>query len=202
MPNIQLQIDGVCKYGQFDSRRTALLFKPGNYSVDAKVGFYLQVLGLGQTPDAVVLSGLHSTDRGNVTQTFWRAAENLSSTASFWAVSQGTSFRRIHAKGELSIFAGGWASGGFDADCKVETKVGAGGQQQWFSRNSEFGSWDGGAWNIVFVGCPGMANKGPKPPYTAVDKAPLMAEKPYLYIDDFGKLLRDGSGFENGQCGD
>ena len=187
MDNIQTQIDSVCRYGQFDQKRCALLFKPGTYNVDAKVGFYMQVLGLGQTPDAVTLSGLHSTDRGNVTQTFWRAAENLSATTSFWAVSQGTSFRRIHAKGGLSIFAGGWASGGFDADCKVDGQVGAGGQQQWFSRNGDFGGWGGGVWNIVFVGCPKAPTKWPVD--TAVDKTPLIAEKPYLYIDDSGNYF-------------
>ncbi len=185
MNNIQAQIDGVCRLWTVRRwQRCAVLFKPGTYSVDAKVGFYMQVLGLGQTPDAVTLSGLHSTDKGNVTQTFWRAAENLSSTTSFWAVSQGTSIRRIHAKGGLSIFAGGWASGGFDADCKVDGQLGAGGQQQWFSRNSELGSWSGGAWNVVFVGCPKAPTKWPVD--TAADTAPLIAEKPYLFVDNTG----------------
>ncbi|HWB58620.1 MAG TPA: hypothetical protein VG733_03975, partial [Chthoniobacteraceae bacterium] len=197
MNNIQQQIDGVSRYGQFDGRRCALLFKPGNYKVDAKVGFYDQVLGLGQTPDAVVLDGLHSTDHGNVTQTFWRAAENLSSPTVFWAVSQGTSIRRIHARGNLSIYAGGWASGGFDADCKVDGNLEAGGQQQWFSRNSELGGWAGGAWNIVFVGVPNTGKLrydgktktyGPIqwPVDTGVDQAPLIAEKPYLFVDNSG----------------
>ena len=89
MSDIQGKIDAVTKFGQFDTKRCAMLFKPGEYKVDAKVGFYVQVLGLGQTPDAVSLSGLSSTDKGNVTQTFWRAAENVSSSKCYWAVSQG-----------------------------------------------------------------------------------------------------------------
>ena len=37
---------------QFGSQRYALLFKPGTYNVDANVGFYTQVAGLGLSPDA------------------------------------------------------------------------------------------------------------------------------------------------------
>lgn len=199
---IQAQTDPIAKTqsdegkDQFNNNRYALLFKPGNYGdIDIPVGYYTQVLGLGQTPDAVTFTGKgpHSCHYGFVTQTFWRAVENLTVTNSseyYWGVSQGAELRRVWVPGnKLSLFSGGYASGGFTADCKVAKEVGAGGQQQWFSRNSEFGHWSGGVWNLVFVGCPGINSSWPKPPFTAIDKTPVMAEKPYLYIDGAGNYF-------------
>ena len=207
--NIQAQTDPISKgqvnegRDQFNSNRYAFLFKPGNYgNLDIPVGYYMQILGLGQTPDAVVFTGKgpHSSQYGMITQTFWRSVENFSvnnSSEYYWGVSQGADMRRIDVPGnKLSIFSGGFASGGFTADCKINGVVGAYGQQQWMSRNSEFGSWDGGAWSIVFVGVPHMdkliAHKKDAlqpikwPIDTGVEKTPLMAEKPYLYIDASG----------------
>ncbi|MFC0850242.1 hypothetical protein ACFH04_41960 [Streptomyces noboritoensis] len=74
----------------------ALLFKPGSYNVDANVGFYTQVAGLGLTPDAVTINGAVHAEadwfQGNATQNFWRSAENLSVNpnggSDRWAVSQ------------------------------------------------------------------------------------------------------------------
>ena len=43
--------------GQFVDSRYALMFKPGTYTVDVPVGYYTQVLGLGDSPDDVVFSG-------------------------------------------------------------------------------------------------------------------------------------------------
>ena len=60
-----------------------MLFKPGTYNVDANVGFYTQVAGLGLSPDAVTINGAVHAEadwfrRQNATQNFWRSAENLS----------------------------------------------------------------------------------------------------------------------------
>ena len=33
------------------------MFKPGTYTVDVPVGYYTQVLGLGDSPDDVIFSG-------------------------------------------------------------------------------------------------------------------------------------------------
>ena len=46
----------------------------------------------------------------------------------------------------------GWASGGWMSDSVIDGNVDAGSQQQWISRNSEWGSWTGANWNMVFVG--------------------------------------------------
>ncbi|CAK0850827.1 unnamed protein product, partial [Prorocentrum cordatum] len=45
---------GEANHGQFSSRRFAFLFKPGTYSANVPVGYYTQVLGLGQDPDDVL----------------------------------------------------------------------------------------------------------------------------------------------------
>src|SRR5438046_2091002 len=53
---IQKQIDAVYatqEHNEFGQQRNALLFLPGNYSVDVPVGFYTEVMGLGASPDAV-----------------------------------------------------------------------------------------------------------------------------------------------------
>ena len=43
--------------GHFSSERLAFLFKPGRYAVDAKIGYYTSVSGLGASPDDVVFAG-------------------------------------------------------------------------------------------------------------------------------------------------
>src|SRR6202453_1317581 len=196
MKNIQAQIDTVAakqQNAQFEDARYAYLFKPGTYNLNVQVGFYMQVLGLGQTPDAVAITGdvrSNSTlPENNVTCAFWRSVENFSFTGKDfgWALSQGTDMRRIHAHGDVSLSTGGWASGGFIADCKIDGKLDGGTQQQWFTRNSDVGTCTGGTWNMVYVGVPNAPSKWPI--NTAVEKTPLIAEKPYLFIDDAGKYF-------------
>lgn len=87
-----------------------------------------------------------------------------------------------------STWAGGWASGGYMADSIVDRQVLPGSQQQWLSRNSKWGSWANGVWNMVFVGCDNAPSDGnyPKEPYTTVDQTPIIREKPYLYVQGQG----------------
>ncbi|MGW4487569.1 RICIN domain-containing protein [Amycolatopsis sp. NPDC004368] len=182
---------------QFGSQRYAVMFKPGTYSADVNVGFYTQVLGLGLSPDAVTINGAVHVEADwfppqNATQNFWRGAENLSVNptggADRWAVSQAAPYRRMHVRGDLQLDDGGWASGGWISDSKIDGQVRSGSQQQWISRNSQFGSWNGSNWNMVFVGVNGAPqNTFPSPPYTTVGQAPVVREKPFLYIDSAGK---------------
>ncbi|HXI84375.1 MAG TPA: coagulation factor 5/8 type domain-containing protein [Verrucomicrobiae bacterium] len=197
---IQRRLDAVFstqERNQFGPDRYALLFKPGKYDLDVQVGFYTQVIGLGKSPDDVAITGAVRSKanwmRGNATCNFWRSAENLSVTPTqddkinIWAVSQGTALRRVHIKGDLNLSDGGWSSGGFIADSKIDGHTNSGTQQQWLSRNTAFGSWTGGAWNMVFVGTVNPpAGAWPSPPYTVIDNTPLIREKPYLFIDDNG----------------
>ncbi|MGN9816815.1 RICIN domain-containing protein [Streptomyces sp. SD11] len=180
---------------QFGTARKAFLFKPGTYDANANVGFYTQVAGLGLSPDDVNIRGsVHAEAdwfQGNATQNFWRSAENLSVTPTSgtdrWAVSQAAPYRRMHLRGNLQLDDGGWSSGGYMADTKIDGQVRSGSQQQWLSRNTEWSSWTGSNWNMVFVGAQNApANTFPSPPYTTVDRAPVTREKPFLYVDAAG----------------
>ncbi|MFF1607371.1 RICIN domain-containing protein [Amycolatopsis sp. NPDC058278] len=181
---------------QFGSQRYAVMFKPGTYANDVNVGFYTQVLGLGLSPDAVTVNGAVHVEADwfppqNATQNFWRGAENLSVNpnggADRWAVSQAAPYRRMHVRGDLQLDDGGWASGGWISDTKIDGQVRSGSQQQWISRNSQFGSWNGSNWNMVFAGVQGApANTFPSPPYTTVAQTSVVREKPFLYIDGAG----------------
>ncbi|WP_405592418.1 adenylyl cyclase [Streptomyces sp. NBC_01190] len=199
---IQAQVDAVFatqQSNQFGTERFALAFKPGTYTVDINVGFYTHVLGLGDSPDDVVINGHVTVDaqwlEGNGTQNFWRAAENLSIVPpdglERWAVAQAGPMRRVHVKGNMTLWpsppGNQWSSGGFLADSVVDGQVESGSQQQWLSRNDTFGSWTGANWNMVFLGVQGApAQSFPTPPYTTVDQTPVVREKPFLTVDRHG----------------
>jgi hypothetical protein len=175
--------------------------------------------------------------------TFWRSAENFATTPNLkgilpdtspidsntmlWAVSQASPLRRVCINGSLWLFQvqkqpdgsyqAGWASGGFMADCPITGNVNAGSQQQWVSRNCNMANWNGGAWNMVFVGCigniPPTSTNGQSfpinppfigysnhPAFTNVAKSPVIAEKPYitfsngLYYLQIPNVEKDKSG--------
>lgn len=178
---------------QFGSQRYAVLFKPGTYSADVNVGFYTQVAGLGLSPDAVNINGAVHAEadwfQGNATQNFWRDAENLSVTpnggSDRWAVSQAAPYRRMHVRGNLKLDDGGWSSGGFISDSKIDGQIQSGSQQQFLTKNTRMGSWSGSNWNMVFVGDQGAPAQS-FPTYTTVPAAPVNREKPFLYVDDAG----------------
>jgi hypothetical protein len=185
---------------QFADRRVAHLFKPGAYSVHDDVGFYTSVAGLGQNPDDVTINGdvtvdaFNASDQGQALQNFWRSAENLainpSSGNNRWAVAQAAPFRRIDVHGGLQLFPAsfGFASGGYIADTKVSGQAASVSQQQWYTRDSNLGSWDGGVWNMVFSGTSGApANTFPNPPETTLGTTPVSRDVPYLYLDNTGK---------------
>jgi hypothetical protein len=180
---------------QFGPGRYAFLFNPGKYNVDVNVGFYTEVLGLGLTPDDVSITGqVHSEAdwmRGNATQTFWRSIAGMAVTppegTNRWATSQATPFRRMHIKGNLVLDDGGWSSGGFIADSRIDSTIISGSQQQYFTRNSYMGKWKGASWNMVFVGDVNSPSESwPKPPYTVVSETPVIREKPFLFVDTKG----------------
>jgi hypothetical protein len=201
MPDIQQRIDAVFarqEKGEFISNRYAYLFKPGKYNLDVQMGFYMQAVGLGQSPDDVSIAGAVRSKatwkKGNATVNFWRCVDNLSvfptldHNIDVWAVSQGTALRRVHVKGNLNLSDHGWSSGGFTADCRIDGQVDAGSQQQWLARNSDWASWRGGAWNMVFVGDSNPPpGSWPDKPYTVIEKTPIIREEPYLVIDSVGQ---------------
>ena len=199
-------------HSEFGDGRYAILLRPGAYKLDIPVGFYTQVLGLGASPDDTrVVGNVHSDAafaNNNATTTFWRAVEGFSVTPTGgtmqWAVSQGVAFRRMHVLGDLVLHQhGGWASGGWISDSEIDGNVGSGSQQQWISRNSEWKSWTGTNWNMVFVGVKGApASTWPKPAYTTVAQSPVVREKPFLQLNAKGawsvrvpSLARNASGY-------
>ncbi|WP_336921002.1 adenylyl cyclase [Aquipuribacter sp. SD81] len=183
-----------------------------------KVGYYTEVIGLGADPGDVVINGAVEVynqcfdDPTNpefvgcfALNNFWRGISNLTidvntagqggceASANFWAVSQAVSMRRVDVQGPtltLMDYCTGpsFASGGFIADSRAETVVN-GSQQQWYARNSEFGTWSNAVWNQVFSGVVGAPDDStyPDPPYTTFDETPISREKPFLFVDDAGR---------------
>ncbi len=84
----------------------------------------------------------------------------------------------------------------------IDGNVDAGPQQQWIARNSEWGSWTGANWNMVFVGVPHPPQgEWPNPPYTKIERTPVVREKPFLEVDAKGnwsmrvpELRKDSAG--------
>jgi hypothetical protein len=200
-------LTSISNEDQFSANRYAVLFKPGTYSVEAPIGYYESIAGLGQTPGAVTIDGFITPNFGstfpgaNVTTTFWRSMENMTFNPTQdsaqdaapntlqWGVSQGAPLRRIQINGSLELTDSfcGFASGGFISDTVVTGNVNPCSQQQWYSRNSVYGSWTGGVWNMVFSGVTGAPPQGfPKPPLTTLAATPVSREKPFLYIDGNG----------------
>jgi hypothetical protein len=162
----------------------------------------VQALGLGHSPDDVTINGAvrvkadwRTDDPGDALLNFWRGAENLAVVPTLaadgridvWAVSQATHLRRMHVQGSLALSDGGYSSGGFIADSKIDTKITSGSQQQFLTRNTDLTSWQGGAWNMVFVG-DGQPPAGtwPAAPNTVVRTTPVVREKPFLFIEKNG----------------
>lgn len=191
------------KNNQMGTDRYAVLFKPGAYNVVAKLGYYTTVSGLGRTPGDTAITGAVSVvgypdptvpSGISALENFWRSAENLEITptdwSNQWAVSQAAPLRRVHVKGILWLEPGngGYSSGGYLADSKVDGITINGSQQQWITRNSELGdAWTNGVWNQVFSGVVGApAADYPTNPYTVLPTSPVTREKPYLYVDAKG----------------
>src|SRR6185295_13712449 len=117
MSQIQSQLDRAYQeqdWAQFGDGRYAFFFKPGQYQLDVKVGYYTEAIGLGHGPDAVAIHGAlrakaDTLDNHNATCNFWRGASNVAVIPSgnidggnmIWAVSQGTQLRRMHIAGTI-----------------------------------------------------------------------------------------------------
>ncbi|MGL4303898.1 MAG: adenylyl cyclase [Sphingomonas sp.] len=213
MPGAQRQIDtwfAEQERAHFTDRRYAILLKPGTHNLDLNVGFFTQVAGLGLHPDDVTVSGhVHAEAdwaKGMALVNFWRSVENMAvrppDRADRWAVSQAAPYRRMHLAGDLALDDGGWSSGGFMADCHVEGVVRSGTQQQWFTRSSQLGGWQGANWNMMFMGVTGAPPSSfPEPPYTTLPSVPVLREKPFLHVRPDGgwavfvpALRRDATG--------
>lgn len=192
----------------FSSRRHALLFAPGTYTdLTWQVGYYVQVAGLGTSPDDVEFRNCgphvpavnhHIHEGGTCLDTFWRSGENflVSGTNMTWAVSQAAPLRRVHITEDLFLFDGpAYASGGHLANAQVDGVLHFGGQQQWMSRNVHLEKGiQGGAWSLVFVGCTGHvpdASSGDEtsPSITVLETPAVRIEKPYVALQEDGIMF-------------
>ena len=166
------QVYATQQSNQFGTQRYELMFEPGTYNVSVPVGFYTEVVGLGQNPSQTVITGggIYANaawNGGNATENFWRGVENItidpSSGSTEWAVSQADPMRRVNIDGNLVLdddtsgnTTSNWSSGGFISDSVVTGQVNSGTQQQFLMRNDKLGSWTGSNWNMVFVGSTGV----------------------------------------------
>jgi hypothetical protein len=105
--NIQATISSIYsaqmqKANEFDQSRYALLFEPGQYNLDVRVGYYTEVAGLGLSPDDVTITGAVRTQDNPTTgsdpshpgapgalENFWRSAENLAVIPTLGSLSVG-----------------------------------------------------------------------------------------------------------------
>lgn len=220
---VQDKIDKVYskqERNQFGKDRYSILFMPGEYdsSIEINVGYYTTVAGLGVVPTDTDIEKLWCNAdwmNHNATCNFWRGAENFSvNQFTMWATSQAVSLRRMNFNNDIVLSDGeGWSSGGFMADCILAGTVYSGSQQQWLSRNNSWRYWEGGVWNMVFVGIDeNRIPRGnwPSQPYTRVQTTEKVQEKPFLMYDEkegFGLFIPEirtdavGVSWENGATG-
>lgn len=203
---IQKYIDdkySILSIDEWNLDRVEAIFLPGNYSdITLKNGYYTTFIGAGYSPDDVTFKKLETVNHpntGNALINFWRSLENLSfSEVSMWAISQATSIRRGHFKGDLFLSdttgGNGWSSGGFIANSKIDGTINPGSQQQFLMRNDTFDNWTHSNMNMVFEGCIGeipseewLVNRTTSKEYS-LD----VIEKPYLVFDEekgFGYMI-------------
>jgi hypothetical protein len=201
--------------GQFNTVRHAFLFKPGSYSnIQAFIGYYTSVAGLGISPDDVTINGTinsigvgptnNPADQADGLSNFWRSIENMhlvwqSFPFEEWTTSQACPMRRMHISDNLFFLSpyltSGFTSGGFIADSVFDIQVISSSQQQWITRNSVLnGGWSNGVWNQVFVGVTGAPTQNFPPsssnanPYTTIATSPVTREKPFLYVGGNGNF--------------
>ena len=195
---ITTAINGTTGYGEFATNRTALLFKPGTYSRDIIIGFYVHVAGLGLLPSDTVVNKVYRTSGG--TTTFWRSIENLTYSASgeiTYPVSQAAPIRRVYLPNStrwrfdiaqsVNNENSAWVSGGYLADSYIPSgSIGSWTQQQWYFRNNDATEYffEPRCHNHFFQGCTGSYDNVNSHEKTIVESTPVIAEKPYLYFKD------------------
>lgn len=100
---------------------------------------------------------------------------------------------------------GDFASGGYMANVQVNGCVNLGSQQQFFARNCVAKAWQKGAWNFVFVGCPGAPHSEPghavAPVYSNVATTKVVAEKPFIVKRPDGRYSLAIPAVADARCG-
>ena len=183
-------------------------------TVNSTVGYYTSIAGLGPSPDDVRINGALHVDPGNTLTNFWRSLSNIAinpiqkpvgtdatspSPAGVedphtmsWAVSQATPLRRVHITGNLDL-TGKVPSNAFGStltDSRVDGAVISGdstvgpAQAQWYTRDSQIGSWNGIGVNTVFSGVKGApASNFATGGVTSLPSTPISRGAPFLFLD-------------------
>ena len=99
-------------HGQWSDSRYAIMLLGGEHKINIKVGYYTQILGLGETPQDVTLDTFSSPSDSNFALgalcNFWRAAENFQTNNKVtWAVSQAAPIRRMIINNDIDLFQNG-----------------------------------------------------------------------------------------------
>ena len=179
--------------------------QPGDVTIDGAIDvFNDDCSASGGTCDGLVnfwrsLSNLtlNFTPQANPQASDFVPATNESAscnnTFEYWAVSQASPMRRVVINGNVALqdFCNeGFVSGGFLADDDFAGGVLInGGQQQFFTRNSDIDDWTNGVWNQVFLGdsgAPATDFGAGASQYTTLPTTPVSEEEPFLYTDSHG----------------
>lgn len=107
------------KADEFAEARAAILFKPGEYELDVRVGYYTQVAGLGLSPDEVTITGAVRTQDNPDTRpinegpgaldNFWRSAENLAIIPTLGSLTLGPPSPNPNTPGGIPLNQNVWA---------------------------------------------------------------------------------------------
>jgi len=196
---INAYLQSISDESEFGDGRHAVFFRPGTYGdaaaqddpahaegiVNAAVGYYTAIAGLGQSPDDVLINGALHVDPGDTLTNFFRSLSNIAINpiqrpvgadaaiesphgvadphTMTWAVSQATPLRRVHIKGSLDL-TGKVPSNAFGStliNSRIDGSVISGdatvgpAQAQWYTRDSWIGAWNGVGVNTVFSGVEG-----------------------------------------------
>ena len=106
-------------HGQWSDARFAILFQPGNHTLNVNVGYYTSIIGLGKAPKDTQISNVICENgsfnyKNGALSNFWRSAENFYTKPSrhlwngkagmLWAVSQAAPLRRVFVDGDLYLY--------------------------------------------------------------------------------------------------
>jgi hypothetical protein len=201
------------KPGTYGSSAHPLIFQVGYYTDVAGLGAQPGDVVINGAID--VFNQCSGSGPCDALDNFWRSVSNLTinvtlpksppayapatqesascnNSAEMWAVSQAAPMRRVIINGFTTLqdyCNRGFASGGFFADDEFNHSVVVnGGQQQFFTRNSNVDNWTNSVWNQVFLGdngAPATSFNGNQQ-YTTLPTAPVSQEKPFLYSDSQG----------------
>ena len=225
---ISAYLRSVSDESEFGDGRHAVFFRPGTYGdasgqddpmhaqgiVNATVGYYTAIAGLGQSPDDVLINGALHVDPGDTLTNFFRSLSNIAinpiqrpvgaDAASelphgvadphtmTWAVSQATPLRRVHITGSLDL-TGKVPSNAFGStliNSRIDGTVISGdatvgpAQAQWYTRDSWIGAWNGIGVNTVFSGVEEPRRRFVANGMTSLADTPTSREAPFLFIDD------------------